>query len=58
MVGKLKFGLNALEENARSAEVPECVCVWRRVEGCGGGVVVCGGVWRGVEVVLWCVEVV
>ena len=23
---------------------------------CGGGVVVCGGVWRGVEVVLWCVE--
>ena len=28
-----------------------CSSVWRRVEGCGGGVVVCGGVWRGVEVV-------
>ena len=25
-----------------------CSGVWRRVEGCGGGVVVCGGVWR------WC----
>ena len=33
-----------------------CSGVLRSVVVCGGGVVVCGGVWRGVEVELWCVE--
>ena len=51
-VGGLQGGRGALAVGRCCSEVWRwCSCVWRRVEGCGGGVVVCGGVWRGVEVV-------
>ena len=48
-------GPKGLQMNTCGAESQhKCVCelyVWNVRGGVGGGVVVCGGVWRGVEVV-------